>query len=319
MYRPVTLAMVGRGHWGMVYTRTIRTLAMGATHGRPPIILPDALICGSNYATVLTEECLTRCDGVIVSATTRAHADIVAYLLARGVRNILLEKPVTATTAEADRLAALLETTPDALVMAGHTLLYDPAYRAMREAAPQRIGRITEATYTSVRAPHIAGDTIIPDAGSPPLYLFLDIAGALPTTIAARPLERDHVVLTLTFADGLRCVARIGTDAPERIRRVTMTGPRGTLTLDEFMDPRTLTHTGPEGTTTLTLPTGHTPLAHELLAFAECITATRTPRSTFTHGADVVRLIELAVASHAHGGATITVSASPHHRYAHPL
>lgn len=65
------------------------------------------------------------CDAVILAATTSAHYDIARQLLERGI-HVFIEKPITATIAQADALIEL-EEKHGAKIQVGHIERFNPA------------------------------------------------------------------------------------------------------------------------------------------------------------------------------------------------
>jgi len=70
-----------------------------------------------------------RLDAAVVAAPTAAHAGIGEALLARGL-HVLVEKPMAASLAEADRLIAAAERAGRVLAV-GHVEFYNPAVQAL--------------------------------------------------------------------------------------------------------------------------------------------------------------------------------------------
>jgi len=305
MQSTVTLALIGRGRWGQVYKRSIASLPP-VIDGRYTITLPENNIFGRDYKEGFKQPRLRGVEGVIVAASTTAHHEIAVYLLQNGFRYILIEKPLTKTYTQAKELQTLLQKFPETRAMVGHTLLYDPAYQLMKKAAASKIGMLWQIHYTSLKAPPIAGDTIIPDAGSPPIYLFLDMAGGKPTTISARPTEHDNIELIIDFDSRVQGIAHIGTQYPERKREIALRGEKGTLVLNEFMDPRELLYVDTSGRREhLDFSKTYTALQLEILEFVACVTQKEEPKTPLAEGVEVVKLIELAEQSYKKGGEPI--------------
>ena len=78
-------------------------------------------------------------DGVVVCTPPSSHAELAAAVLAAG-KPLLLEKPMTGTLAEAERLAALDAAAAHPLFL-GQSLRWNPVIRKARELWP-RLGRV---------------------------------------------------------------------------------------------------------------------------------------------------------------------------------
>ncbi len=285
MDKRTTLVLIGRGHWGQVYKKTIDAM--------PNVFLPDKFIYGRGYKEGLKKSNISNIDGVVIAATTSAHFEIASYLLRHGFVRLLIEKPLTQTYDQAKKLQKLLQTTPRARVLVGHLMLYDPAWKVMK-AASKKLGKILQINYTALKGPSIKEGTVLQDAGPHPIYLFMDIANDAPSKISARRREYDNVELTLEFNNGLSGIANIGTIHPERKRGIIITGEKGKLTLNEFVNPRELLLTGNSGKTkSLSFPTSKSPLELEIMEFVSCILG-KSPRVPLSSGVKVVKIIELA-------------------------
>lgn len=287
MSKKIILALIGRGHWGQTYKKTI--------DGMPGILLPSKYIYGKDYRAGLKKNKVPNIDGVIVAATTSAHFAVATNLLKLGFSWLLIEKPLTQTFAQAQKLQKLLQTFPNSSVMVGHIMLYDPAYKIMKEAALKKLGKILQINYTALKGPPIKEGTVLQDAGPHPIYLFMDIAGKKPTKVSARSTKFDNIKLTLEFDNGLLGVAEIGTIYPERKRELVITGTKGKLVLNEFVNPRELIFFDNNGQKkNLSFPTNQTPLEREILEFVNLITTGAKPKTYFSSGVDVVKIIDLA-------------------------
>lgn len=301
MGKITTLFLVGRGHWGGVYKKTIGTMKN--------IVLPINNIHGKDYKKGLKQLSRDSIDGVIVASATSSHYEVVSYLLKHGFRNLLIEKPLTSTLAQANKLQKLLEDIPDAVILVGHVLIYDPAYSTMKKIAYRKLGKITQINYTSLKTPPIRGSTVIRDAGSPPIYLFMDFVGEKPVKVSARALLNDNIELILEFNNGMRGIANIGSIYPQRKREIAIAGERGKLVLTEFMDPRQLLFLDNNNNKELLSFSEDTvPLEEEILEFIASIKTGKHPRTSLSQGVEVIDVIEAAEKSLKENGEFIQLS-----------
>lgn len=299
MNTKTTLAIIGRGRWGKIYKKTI--------DGMSNIALPKKYIYGKNYKE-LQQTDTDSIDGVIIAVSTSAHYDVASYLLKQGFKNLLIEKPLTQTYYQAKKLHKLLQAIPNSKVLVGHTLLYDPAYIKMKEVAQKELGKIFKIEYFSLKTPPIQNATVIQDAGSPPIYLFLDFAGKNPIKVSAKPKKDDNVELILEFENGLVAVASIGSVNPTRKRKIVITGEKGKLTLNEFINPRDLMYIQSIGKKQkLSFSTIHTALEEEIQEFVSSITEKIKQKTPYDCGIDVVKIIEVAEKSFKKNGEPLRV------------
>lgn len=285
-FKETTLAIVGKGHWGQVYKKIIDEI--------PNISLPSQNIFGRDYREGLKKINIHDIDGVVIASTTSSHYEVASYLLKHGFNRLLIEKPLTQTYAQAEKLQKLLQTIHEARVLVGHLMLYDPAWSAMKVAS-KKLGKILQINYMALKGPPIKEGTVLQDAGPHPIYLFMDIAGKKPTKVRARPTKYDNVELILDFDNKIVGIANIGTIYPERKRGIIITGEKGKLALNEFMNPRQLIFIdNNDKRKSLGFPTDRTPLEEEILEFTSFITKGKRPKTPLSQGVEVVKIIELA-------------------------
>jgi len=128
MYSNVNLIMVGRGHWGKIYEKTVRMLTLQEKNNGINISLPNKNIYGKNYREDLKKINARDTGGVIIAVSTPAHYEVAAYLLKHGFHHLLIEKPLTQTSAQAKKLQKLVQTIPESLILVDHTLLLRLSY-----------------------------------------------------------------------------------------------------------------------------------------------------------------------------------------------
>lgn len=299
MSKKIALVIIGRGHWGQIYEKTIGKM--------DKIILPKENIYGKDYKNIKTNA--SNIDGVIIASSTSSHYGVASYLLKSGFKKILIEKPLTQTYQQAKKLQKLLQTIPDSCVLVGHTLLYDPAYNKMKEIAKNELGEVYQINYFSLKTPPIKNATVLQDAGSPPIYLFVDFAGKNPIKVSAKPKMDDNIELRLEFENGPTAVANIGSIHPVRKRGIEIIGEKGKLELDEFVNPRDLVLTKNNNEKKyFTFPKEKTSLELEIEEFVNCLDNRKKPKTPYYSGIDVVKIIELAEKSLNEKGQSVSLN-----------
>ncbi|HSS76433.1 MAG TPA: Gfo/Idh/MocA family oxidoreductase [Thermoanaerobaculia bacterium] len=141
------------------------TGAMGRNHVRLLSALPGAKLVGiydpdSRSAEAAArdhgarifprlEELAGEIEAAVVAAPTVAHADMGCALLARGL-HVLIEKPLAASLAEADRLLAAAG---DRVLAVGHVEFFNPAVQALLAVnAPPRFVEVQRLGVFSPRS-----------------------------------------------------------------------------------------------------------------------------------------------------------------------
>jgi predicted dehydrogenase len=141
------IAVVGCGYWGINYVRIISEL-------------PDArvvAVCdqrserlrevGRNYPEIQLTRDLDQIleheavDAVIICTTAATHYRIASQCLAAG-KHVLIEKPLTTVTNDAERLMRMAQSR-ELILMVGHTFIYNAAIQTVRRYLYQEnIGRL---------------------------------------------------------------------------------------------------------------------------------------------------------------------------------
>ena len=131
------LAIVGCGYWGINYLRVFSELPSAhvvvACDSRPERLKEVAerfprlsLTCDIDQA--LNSEGV---DAIVIATPACAHYTLAMRALLSG-KHVLVEKPITKTVSEAEELCLLAES-EGLTLMVGHTFLFNPAVRKIKE------------------------------------------------------------------------------------------------------------------------------------------------------------------------------------------
>ncbi|MGH9812887.1 MAG: Gfo/Idh/MocA family oxidoreductase, partial [Candidatus Acidiferrales bacterium] len=248
---------------------------------------------------------------------TRDHARVAADLLRRGV-DVLVEKPIAASLAEADDLIRISET-QGRILQVGHTERFNPAVAAAA-------GVVTQPLFFEVhRLGVFSGRSLDVDVIFDVMIHDLDIL----LTFVSAPVERVHAVgipilspkvdiasVRLEFSNG--CVAnltasRVSTD---RVRKLRFFQPNQYVSIDFTRQDVLVVSLDPSKAgappSPLGLPAGlqfrkletktEEPLRAELRAFLEAVRTRRPAPATGPEGRRALELAErvaAAIAEHA--------------------
>lgn len=230
--------MAGVGALGFHHARLLRELAGDAFAGVFDSDAARAAHVGRELgvrAFARLEDLLDAADAVSVAAATRAHLPIALAAAAAG-RHLFLEKPVTATVAEADALAAQLAGR-GLVVQAGHIERWNPAVRAARGVL--RDVRLVDAVRHNAFTPRGADVSVVHDLMIHDLDLAAWLVGSPPTRVDAtgarllRPTT-DAAEARVAFANGAvaRCTTMRLADRSEGRRTLTAWQADGVVVLD---------------------------------------------------------------------------------------
>ncbi len=131
MTQPLRVAIVGAGHLGKIHARLMRQHSQARLVG---VVDPcptareqvEQALQVDTFAEI--DAILPICDAAIVAAPTSLHAAIGATLLEHG-KHVLMEKPLTPTAAESERLVQLAAK-QRCILQVGHVERFNPAFRA---------------------------------------------------------------------------------------------------------------------------------------------------------------------------------------------
>jgi predicted dehydrogenase len=239
---PVRLAVVGVGHLGRHHARVAATL--------PGVDLVGVCDHHDGRADEVAREFGVRilpdlqavageAEAAIVATPTVTHAEIAAALLERGL-DVLVEKPITATLAEADELVALARAKGRVLAV-GHIERYNPAVEAalgmVRSPAFIEVDRLGVFTRRSLDV-DVVLDLMIHD-----LQIAQALAGAPTEEVRAAGLAvltplLDIANARIVFRGG--CVANLTASrvSAKKVRKLRIFAPALYVSVD--MQARTV-------------------------------------------------------------------------------
>jgi predicted dehydrogenase len=222
---PVRVAVVGVGHLGRHHARVLASL-----EGARLVAIVDAdpgraaEVAGATGTPVVARvtDLIGEVDAVSVAVPTEAHAEVARPLLEAGI-HVLVEKPMTRSIEEADRLLAAARDS-GAMLAVGHIEHFNPAVLAARPHIREprfievhRLGTFPERSLDI----DVVFDLMIHDLG-----LVLEVVGSEVVGIEAVgvPVLTPRVDIAnarLKFANG--CIAnitasRISRDQVRKIR-----------------------------------------------------------------------------------------------------
>ena len=333
----VDVGLIGLGYWG---PNLLRVLS-GMTDVRVRSICEldeDRL---SHFARVYpsaspTTDCEElfddpRLDAVLIATPVFTHFDLASQSLRAG-KHTFVEKPIAASSEEADQLLDLAET-EGLVLMCGHTFIYSPPVRAVKALLDSgELGEIFFISSSRVNLGlHQPDVSVLWDLGPHDFSILRYWLEEMPVSISA--VGRDSIVdgipdvafLTLRFPSGTLANLEMSWLAPSKLRRTVVVGSQKMVVYEDgasepirifdhgvvYEDPATF------GEYQLSYRTGDIlsphvdssePLEIQLEHFVKAV-ETETPPPG--HGGicrDVVRMIEAAEASLQDSGAQVPLA-----------
>jgi predicted dehydrogenase len=229
------IGVVGVGHFGRFHA--MKLAARGCLAGLHDANASHAAARAGELGcpALALDELIGAADAVVVAAPT-AHHHALGMAVLRAGRHLFVEKPIAATMAEAEELAA--EAKARGLVLqVGHIERYSAALRAVKAAAAGRRLLALEATRVAPFRPRSLDVSVVMDLMVHDLDLLLDLAGAPLVEVRAAGArvmsERlDFAQAQLGFANGLRAVVTASRVSVAMERRLRLLGTEGEMRVD---------------------------------------------------------------------------------------
>ena len=287
--------------------------ALGQHHARVYADLPGATLAGiydmspSRAAEVAARhgvpafaqlrELSDAADAISVAVPTVQHHRVARTLLEAG-KDVLVEKPMTATLGEAEDLIGLASE-KGAVLQVGHIERFNPAVDALRKAALQP--RFIEVHRLSPFSPRsldvdVVLDLMIHDLD---IVLCLDGSGAVQVDAVGVPVLTSKVDIAnarLRFASGLIANLTASRVSAEKVRKFRVFSPKTYISLDFAARSAQVYRliqgqAGPEITSERFAAPDEEPLRRQLTAFVAAVQNRSVPAVT---GADGLRALSLA-------------------------
>ncbi len=293
------VAVIGAGGFGRNHVRVVsenprarltHVVDTDSRRAKEQAELHGALAAGS------VEEVIGQIDAAIVAVPTSAHAEIGCKLLEAGI-DVLVEKPIAPTLAEADKLVAAAERN-GRMLQVGHLERFNPAIVELERIATLplffEIHRMSVFTLRSLDV-DVVLDLMIHD-----LDIVLALARAELTEIRAAGIsvlspKVDIANVRLEFADG--CVANLTASrvSTEKIRKLRVFQPGQYISLDYAKQSAAVcTVGGAEGIAFTQLPVASAePLKLQFEAFLDAVETRQEPKLT---GKVARRTLQVALA-----------------------
>jgi predicted dehydrogenase len=245
---PIGLAVIGAGYWGPNLVRTaLATPALqlewlcdlDEERARKVLGRYTTVKATTSYDTVLADPAVA---AVAIATPAATHFDLVRSALEAG-KHVLVEKPLTASVSEGQKLAGLAERS-GLVLMCDHTYCFTPTVRRIRELI--RDGEIGDVQFVdSVR---INFGLVQPDVDvlwdlAPHDLSILDFvlpAEVVPVTVAAHsadPIGAGRACLaylSVWLSTGALAHVHVNWLSPTKIRTTVIGGSRRTIVWDDM-------------------------------------------------------------------------------------
>jgi predicted dehydrogenase len=266
-------------------------------------------------------------DAVVVATPIRTHHRLAKAALLAG-KHVMIEKPLTATSAEADDLV-LTADQQDLRLMVGHTFEFNAAILTLREIIES--GELGEICYVDSARLNLGlfqtDINVLWDLAPHDISILLYILQQDPIAVSARgsasvtPGIHDVAYVEVRFPDNILAHVHLSWLDPCKVRRVTVVGSKKMVVCNDISDGEKIRiydkgvvrafetdqfHDFPltyrYGAVTIPHVLFREPLRVQCEHFVECVRTGRRPQSDGRVGMKVVRIIEEADRSLQSGG-----------------
>lgn len=300
--RVIQVGVVGTGALGQHHARIYHELPsthLAAIYDVDPERAAEiAARHGARKCQSLAE--LSECvEAVSVVVPTDLHRQVAGELIAVG-KHVLIEKPIAATTAEAEELVALARE-HNVIVQVGHVERFNPVLSYLEQAArnPRFIEAHRLAPYPPPREglhPRGTEVSVVLDLMIHDIEVILHLVGSSVKAIHAvgapvlSPTE-DIANVRLAFENG--CIANITASriSPERMRKIRVFLEDAYISLDYQNQSGEVYRKSEGGFQREEVPIEKgEPLANQLHSFAACVARRDQPLVSGEHAAQALNL-----------------------------
>lgn len=293
---------------------------MGANHGRVARSIPDlrvTAVCdadldraaalantvGAKYTTDM-REAIAAADAVVLATPSDTHAEFGAEVLRAG-RDLLVEKPIAETVADAERLIDLAAAR-DRILMVGHVERFNPVVVELEKLVNEpialeivRVGPFTKRVLADVLL-----DLMVHDVDLARAIARCEVVEHHAMTRTLHTNDADFASALLRFENGMIATITASRLSQNKVRRLTLTQRDNDIVADllrqqveihrieysEYLDEGGVRYRQ-SGLVEIPFLLQHgEPLMHELRHFAKCVVERSQPKVSGHDGLAALRV-----------------------------
>jgi predicted dehydrogenase len=337
--KTIRVGVAGCGYWGPNLIRNLSQasdcqLKVVCDVSEPRLrhmrrLYPD-LATTTQFGDLLQDK---EIDALIIATPVRFHFEMAKATLEAG-KHVFIEKPMARTTAEAEELLALAEKR-GLLIMVGHTFLFSPAVRRMKEIVDS--GDVGKIQYISARRLNLGlfqkDINVAWDLAPHDISIILHLLDEQPLSISCQGSSHVHksiedvTMMYLNFSKNRCAFIQNSWLDPKKVRQMTVVGSRRMIVYDDtepleklkIYDARVevpphydtfaeFTYSYHYGDAYIPYIKQDEPLKLECQHFVDCIRNGETPLTDGKLGLEVVRILDAAGMSLQQQGVSIPLS-----------
>jgi predicted dehydrogenase len=302
MSRRVKVGVIGVGSLGQNHARIYASLPEAELVGVCDVDADHSAKIAAQYGTkafTKIEDLSVRVEALSIVVPTDKHCEVAGALIHQGL-HLLVEKPIAATTAEAEEMVALAQK-KGVILQVGHVERFNPVMTFLERIAksPRFIEAHRLAPYPPPREgllPRGTEVSVVLDLMIHDLEVILHLVGSPVREIRAVGVpvlsgSEDIANVRLQFGNG--CVANVTASriSPERMRKIRVFLEDAYVSLDYQNQTGELYRKTRAGIAREDVPIEKgEPLANELRAFVRCVAGRDRPVVSGEHAAEALKL-----------------------------
>jgi predicted dehydrogenase len=238
------VGIIGYGYWGPNLTRNFAELPESEIVAIADMKDEQLKRARAKYPqVVLTKDYQDlfslNLDAVVVSTPPVTHYPIAKDCLEHGL-NVLVEKPLTLDSQQAEQLVELAEA-KDLALMVGHTFEYNSAVHALKSYIDS--GELGEIYYIDAARLNLGlfqrDSNVLWDLAPHDISILLFLLGQNPTSVSAHGMScvfdqtYDVAYMNLAFSNNISAYIHVSWLDPCKVRRITVVGSKKMAVLND--------------------------------------------------------------------------------------
>jgi predicted dehydrogenase len=321
--KPLGVAIIGCGYWGMNYVRIFKELTdsrvMAVCDRSAERLNEVARRFPGVYLTTQVDDAASQpdVDAVVVCTEASTHFNVTRRLLMAG-KHVLVEKPLTTVAADSEKLIDLAES-HSAILMVGHTFIFNAGVRKVKEYVQESGGRVYYLYARRTNLGPIRRDVnALWDLAPHDIAIFNYLLNSTPQWVSAVGGKvlgncRDDVgFISLGYPDNVLAHVHVSWADPDKAREVVVVKSDKRIVFNDLngVEQVRVFEKGVSPVEHEPLNYGEfrfeirdgdiisprlepvEPLKHQCRHFLDCVRTGKRPISSGVEGRDVVRVLE---------------------------
>lgn len=233
----VRVGVIGYGYWGPNLSRNFYELPESGLIAVADLREDQLARAREKYSHIITTQNYQDLfklglDAVVVSTPPKTHFKVAKDCLMHGL-NVLVEKPLTLNSLEAEELIELAQS-KGLILMVGHTFEFNSAVQALKKYIDSKeLGELYYLDTARLNLGLFQRDTnVLWDLAPHDISILLYLLGSNPISVSAQgmpcvfPGVYDVAYLNLIFPNNLTAYVHVSWLDPCKVRRVTVVGSK---------------------------------------------------------------------------------------------